>query len=235
MNNSKTIGIIGGQGPLSTADFYMRIIKYYQDNLGAKYIQDYPPMVIFSVPSPDLISGVANEELVFNLMADAAKKLERDGCAFIVIACNSVQFLLERLQALVKIPIISIAKITTAHVKSKGYKSVGILGTYTTVNKRIYDPYLEKENIRLIKPNSEDQKVVEQVILSENAGKVSDSDKARLITVMEALQKDGAEAILLACTELPLFIKQADTSIPLIDSNELYAIETARLSSTQDD
>ncbi len=230
MNTSKTIGIIGGQGPISTADFYMRIVQYYQDKFGAKLLQDYPPMVIFSVPAPDLISGVENEEITYNMMADATKKLERDGCDFIVIACNSTQFLNDRLQALVKIPIVGIADVVAKHVKEKGYKIVGVLGTYTTVNKNIYGGVLGKDGAKTIAPSADDQKIVEQVILNENAGSISQEDKMKLMGVMKNLQSQGAEAMLLACTELPLLIKQIDTDIALVDCNELYAVETAQLS-----
>lgn len=232
MNDYKKIGIIGGQGPLSTADFYMKVIKYFQDNLEAKRISDYPPMVIMSVPSPDLIGGVSNEELIFDIFADAAKKLERDGCSFIVIACNSVQFLNNRLQKLVSIPIISIAEVTSRYVKDKGYGSVGVLATNTTVNKDIFGEYLRKDDTKVITPNDKDQKIVEEVIFNENAGDISPADKERLLNVMENLKQNGAEAVLLACTELPILVSQKDTDIKLVDCNELYAIEAAKLSAS---
>jgi aspartate racemase len=234
MNTSKTIGIIGGQGPVSTADFYMRVVKYYQDNYGAKLLQDYPPMIIFSVPAPDLISGVENEEVTYQMMADASKKLEHDGCAFIVIACNSSQFLNDKLQSLIKIPIIGIADVTAKYLHAKGHKKVGVLGTYTTINKNIYGDALDKYGIKVINPNADDQKIVEQVILNENAGEMSDADKNKLIAVMKNLQSQEAEAMLLACTELPLLISQSDTDIKLVDCNELYAFKTAKLSHQTD-
>ena len=111
MNKYKTIGIIGGQGPSSTADFYMRIVKYFQDNFGARYVRDFPPMIIFSVPTPDLVERIEDEEKIFNMVTDAIKKMENDGCDFIVIACNSLQYLNKRLQDEIKIPIIGIAPI----------------------------------------------------------------------------------------------------------------------------
>lgn len=229
MNKYKTIGIIGGQGPVSTADLYMRIIKYYQDNFGAKYVRDFPPMVIFSVPTPDLIESIEDEETTFSMIADATKKLEQNGCDFIIIACNSLQFFIERLQPLVKIPIISIVSIVKGYIKNKDYKTIGILATDTTIRKDIYGKFLKSADIKLLIPNEADQKTVEEIILNEIGGKASINDTIKLKNIISNLEKHGAESILLACTELPLVIKQAEVGIPLIDCNELYAQGVAKL------
>lgn len=229
MNKYKTIGIIGGQGPVSTADFYMRIVKYYQDNFGARYVRDFPPMIIFSVPTPDLVESVEDEKMTFALIADATKKLERDGSDFIIIACNSLQYLIGRLQGIVKIPIIGIAPIVVEYVKNKGYKTVGILATNTTIKKRVYDSYLDEKGIKLVAPNEADQNCVAEVILNEIGGSATTKDTEKLKKVVGNLQKNGADAIILACTELPLIIKQAEVGIPLIDCNALYTQEAAKL------
>lgn len=229
MNKYKTIGIIGGQGPVSTADLYMRIVKYYQDNFGAKYVRDFPPMIIFSVPTPDLIEGIEDEETTFSMIADATKKLEQNGCDFIIIACNSLQFLIERLQTLVKIPIISIASIVEGYIRNKDYKTIGILATDTTIKKDIYGKLLKSAGIKLLIPNEADQKNVEKIILNEIGGKASINDAIKLKNIISNFEKHGAESVLLACTELPLVIKQSEVGIPLIDCNALYAQGVAKL------
>ncbi len=231
MSKYKTIGIIGGQGPASTADFYMGIVKYYQESFGARYVRDFPPMIIFSVPTPDLVESVEDEEMTFSLIAEATKKLERDGSDFIIIACNSLQFFIERLQVFVKIPIIALSPLVAKHVKDKGYKIVGILSTDTTIKKKIYDSYLAEKGIQLVTPNEIDQNSVEEVILNEIGGTSGIKDTEKLKKVIDNVQKAGAEAILLACTELPLVIKQQDVSMPLIDCNELYIQKAAKFSS----
>ena len=99
MNKYRTIGIIGGQGPVSTADIYMRIIKYYQDKLGVRYIRDYPPIIIYSVPTPDLVKSVEDEKTTYLAVAKVTRQLEKDGADFIIIACNSLQFLIDKLQS----------------------------------------------------------------------------------------------------------------------------------------
>ncbi len=231
MRKYKTIGIIGGQGPVSTADFYMRIVKSFQDNFGVRYIRDYPPMIIFSVPTPDLVKSVADEELTFSRIAEAIKKLEQDGADFIIIACISLQYLIGRLQALIKIPIIGIVPIVAAYAKNKGYKTVGILATDTTLKKRTFDSYLNEAGIKLIAPLEENQNSVEEIILNIIGGNITTKDTEMLKKVIGNLQKDGADAIILACTELPVVLKQQDLNIPLIDVNELYIQKTVKLSS----
>ena len=231
MQKYKTIGIIGGQGPVSTADFYLRIVKYYQVNFGARYVRDFPPMIIFSVPTPDLVESVEDEETTFSLIAEATKKLERDGSDFIIIACNSLQYFIERLQTTVKIPIIGIAPLIAEYIKDKGYKTVGLLATNTTIKKKIYEFYLGEKGIQLITPGEIDQNSVTEVILNEIGGISGVKEMKKLKKVVDSVRKAGAEAILLACTELPLVIKQQDVSITLIDCNELYIQKAAKFSS----
>ncbi|NCO98497.1 aspartate/glutamate racemase family protein [bacterium] len=233
MNRYKIIGIIGGQGPTSTADFYLRIIKYYQDNFRTRHVGDFPPMIIFSVPTPDLVEAIEDEEKTFMLIAEAIKKLEKDGSDFIVITCNALQYLLKRFQALVKIPIIGIASTVAEHIKDKGYKAVGILAVDTTIRKKVYDPFLEEKGIKLIRPDQTDQDIIEEVILDEYSGKTNAENTEKIKKVAKKLYKNGAEAVMLACTELPLILKQKDIDIPLIDCNEIYAQKAAQLSSEQ--
>lgn len=230
MNKYKTIGIIGGQGPVSTADLYMRIVKYYQDNFRARYVRDFPPMIIFSVPTPDLVESVEDEKTTFSLIAEAIQKLEKDGSNFIIIACNSLQYYIEKLQTLVKIPIIGIVPIVTKYVIGNGYKTVGILATDTTIKKDVYGKFLKSSGVKLIIPNEKDQLAVEEIILNEIGGTASNEDSGKLKNVISNLQEEGAEGVLLACTELPLVIKQSEVNVPLIDCNKLYAEEAAKLS-----
>ena len=91
MNKYKKIGILGGMGPEATADLYMKIVKYFQKNYGARYDKDFPEFFINSVPIPDVVESMENEKNVLFMLLSATKLLQKDGCDFIVIACNSVQ------------------------------------------------------------------------------------------------------------------------------------------------
>lgn len=227
----KKIGILGGMGPEALSDMYLAICKYYQVNFNAKYDKDFPPMIMYSVPIPDVVESIENEQETLIALTDASKILQVDGCDFIVIACNSVQFLLDDIRKKISIPIIGIAETVAKELQTKGYKKVGILATQTTIGKKIYDEELNKIGVSLLSPDEDNQNVVTEVIMTQLSGKASSRETQKLKNVVDILKRNGAEAILIACTDLPLVIKQADTAIPLINCTEIYANETARLSS----
>ncbi len=227
----KKIGILGGMGPEALSDMYLAICKYYQMNFNAKYDKDFPPMIMYSVPIPDVVESIENEQETLIALTDASKILQVDGCDFIVIACNSVQFLLDDIRKKISIPIIGIAETVAKELQTKGYKKVGILATQTTIGKKIYDEELNKIGVSLLSPDEDNQNVVTEVIMTLLSGKASSRETQKLKNVVDILKRNGAEAILIACTDLPLVIKQADTAIPLINCTEIYANETARLSS----
>jgi len=225
----KTIGILGGMGPAATADLYIKVIKYYQNNFNAKYDKDFPPFIIFSVPIPDVVENVENESIVLDMLINASKKLEKNGCDFIIIACNTVQYLLDKIRESIKIPVLGIAEINANYIKNK-FKNVGILGTKATIEKKIYDKFLKEVGIEIIKPIEKEQKDLTEVIMNVLAGETTEKDRCKLSRIITDLRKNGAEAILIACTELPLIIRQKDFDIPLIDCTQVYANEAGRLS-----
>lgn len=230
--NKKTIGIIGGMGPEGTADLYMKIVKYYQTNFNAKYDKDFPAFIIYSAPVPDVVESLENEETTLKMLSKAAQVLEGDGCDFIVIACNTVQFLLEKIRSSVSIPIMGIAEVNAEFAKKKGYKKVGILATQATIEKKVYGNEFDKNNIEIVKPSSEDQDKVTRVIMAQLAGKAANTERQILIEIAGRLKEQGAQTVLIACTDLPPIIKQSDVDIPLIDCTEIYANEAAKLSAS---
>lgn len=226
----KKIGILGGMGPEALSDMYLGICKYYQANYGAKYDRDFPPMILYSVPIPDVVESIENEEETLRMLVEAANILQDDGCDYIAIACNSVQFLLDRIRGPLMIKVLGIAEVNAKYIKGKGYKRVGILSTQTTIEKKVYDQELADSGIELIKPTQSDQKIVTEVIMTQLSGKVVDEDTKKLVNVIENFKTQGVDAVLIACTDLPLVISQSDTDVPLVNCTEIYANETARLS-----
>lgn len=219
----KTIGVIGGMGPWATADLYLKIVEYYQKNFGAKYDRDFPPFLIYSVPIPDVVETLENEKLILRMLVNSAKVLEVAGCDFIVIACNTVQYLTSKIQEKIRIPIMEIGKVNAGFVKKSGLKYVGILSTKLTLQKKIYEKELKRIGISLIKPNYSEQKMITRVIINQLGGVVTEVDRKDLLKIVRNLRKKGAEAVLIACTDLPGVIKQVDAEIPLIDCTRVYA------------
>lgn len=229
-SRKKTIGIIGGMGPQGTADLYMKIIKYYQDNLGARYDADFPRIIIYSIPLPDVVESVENEKLTLKMLSQAAGTLEGDGCDFAIIACNTVQFLLGKIRNSVKIPILGIAETSAEFVKSKGYGKVGILATETTIKKGVYERPFRNIGVELVKPGKNDQGRLTSVIMAQLAGRATKNDRETLKQITDRLREAGVEAVLIACTDLPPLLGQKEVRVPLLDCGRIYADEAARMS-----
>ncbi|PIY71987.1 hypothetical protein COY87_03305 [Candidatus Roizmanbacteria bacterium CG_4_10_14_0_8_um_filter_33_9] len=226
----KTIGIIGGMGPEGTADLYMKIIRYYQQKFNAKYDKDFPEFFISSIPIPDVVESLENEKITLTMLTETAIKLQNAQCDFIVIACNTVQYLLNDIKKSITVPIIDIAKVIALYLNKKRYKKVSILATSATLEKKVYDNEIDNVGIEVIKPNNKDQKIVTKVIMTQLAGKTTKEETNMLIQVINNLKNQGAEAVLIACTDLPMVINQKDTKIKLIECTQIYANQAAFIS-----
>jgi aspartate racemase len=223
MDKKKVIGILGGMGPEATADLYMRIVRICQEKYKAKYDSDYPQMIINSIPLPDVVEAEKTDG-IYPYLASGVKTLENAGADFIVIACNTVQFLVPRLRKEVSIPIIGIPEETLKVAKSFGFKKLGLLATKNTIRMKIFDEEARKLKISILTPTSEQQNRITEIIMNILSGNKSEEDKLALEKIIDDLISKGAEAIILGCTELPLIINQNNyRKVPLLDTTEILA------------
>ena len=219
----RTIGILGGMGPEATADLYLEIIKIYQRKFGAKYDADFPPFFIYSLPIPDVVASVENEEKTIAVLWCGVRKLEQMGADIIGVACNTVQVYIKEMRNAVNIPILSIPEETAILMETEQIKIGGILATNKTVGSGMYNNALVPNGISLILPNIEEQETVTNIILNILSGMKSEKDKLQLLAIVESLKLKGAKAVILACTDLPLLINSKDTSLKLIDTTKVLA------------
>jgi len=228
--NKKVIGILGGMGPESTAIFYQALIKQCQKQYGAQYDSDYPEIFIYNLPIPDVVEGLENAEETLAMIVKGAQKIDSIGVDFMVMPCNTAHYFYPDMAKSINIPFICIFLTTAKKIKSKGYKKVGFLSTETTVKYKSYDRDFEKNDIELILPEQEDAKLLTKIIMNILAGQKNTSDKQNLIEIIERLKAKGAEAIVLACTDLPILLKQEDTDMELFDTVEILAEATIQYS-----
>ena len=222
MKTKKTIGILGGMGPEASANLYKKTIKYAQYQYGAIQDYDYPPMIIYSMPLEGFDeTGIADPKLVKKQLVDGVKKLESAGCDLIIMVCNTVHVFYEEIQKVVKIPILNIVEETLKCVKKDRYKKVGLFTSQSTTESHLYQRKFEKKGVKVIEPSKEQQKVLNQVIETVMGGKQGDADIIALKEVAQLFVKDGAEAIVMGCTEIPLAINQTNTDIKLFDTIEI--------------
>lgn len=216
----KIIGVLGGMGPASTAIFYQAVIRECQKQYFAQYDSDYPEIFIYNLPIPDIVQGLKEPGKTLEMLAAGARKLQSIGADFIVMPCNTAHYFYPGMAKSIDIPFICIFLAAAKKIASKGYSKIGFLATETTVQYKSYDRDFEKNGIELILPDDENQQKLTRIILNILAGKKLLEDKNDLLAIIRRLKKCGAEAVLLACTDLPILLSEADFSI--FDKNSCF-------------
>ncbi len=224
----KTVGIIGGLGPETTANFYLEAIF----SAFERSHESRPPMFIWNVPLPykieeDLITKAEGEERYIPYLVDAAKRLEAGGADFIVIPCNSVHIFIEEIREAVKIPVLSIIEETVDFLKKNKIEEVGILATSATIRKKLYDDKLKENNITVQVPNQKDQSKMGEIINHLVQSKHNEQDKKELLQIIEDMSSNGVKTIILACTDLQLLVPQ-HKDVKIFDTMEILVQATVR-------
>ncbi len=221
----KKIGILGGMGPVSTAHFFSDILSMCQNDYGAVEEGDYPAVVMYSLPMAESTTkGFEDFDATLPQMIPVVKIIEKAGADFIVIPCNTAHLFYEQMQAELKIPIVSMITEVVSEAKKRGYKSLGIMGTHTTVKSGLYRTPAEKAGIKVVDMTDSELEEVATVIGNVTSGKQTIADTDTLRRVAEALAKRGADAVILGCTELPLALKQKDTKVSVMDSMGILTV-----------
>ncbi|HUV46671.1 MAG TPA: amino acid racemase [Candidatus Bathyarchaeia archaeon] len=221
--NKNAIGIIGGVGPQATKFIYEKIIEFSQTKYGAKDNDDYPKIIIYSVPIPDFISDEKRLEQAKKMLITATKSLTKAGVTKLSIASNTVHILLPKLRKQTIIDFLSVIEITAKKCSNCGFKKVGILGSPILVKSGIYTKALRKYGIRTILPTKEELQIAEDIIRDVLAGGKDGDKKQKYIKVLNELFTRGAEAIILGCTELPLAVNYEALGNKTINSDEVLA------------
>ena len=219
IHGRKVIGIIGGMGPMATADLFIKIIE----NTAAKTDQEHLHVLIDNnTDIPDRTACIlAGNDAPLGPMVESAKRLVDQGADVLVIPCNTAHFFHDGVQAAVDVPVLNMPEISARYCAEKGYACVALLSTAGTVRAGIYEPYFEKTGIRLLHPTKVGIDNLMFLIYDEiKAGRTPHPE--RLYPEIVALEEQGAQAFLLACTELPLVFKDGGR-VPFIDPTLLLA------------
>jgi aspartate racemase len=225
MENMKTIGLIGGMSWESSAEYYRIINETTKARLGALYSAK---SLMYTVNFHEIEQMQHNSEWerAALVLVDAAQRLEFGGADCIVLCTNTMHKLASSIEAAVKIPFIHIADATAEKIKKQGMKKIGLLGTGFTMEQEFYKSRLtEKFGLEVIVPNKPDRDTIHHVIYDELCqGKVLPKSKAGYIRIMADLAKQGAEGIILGCTEIMLLVGQEDSSVPVFDTTTIHAV-----------
>ena len=228
--NMRTIGLVGGTGWVSTIDYY----RYFNELVFAGTNgQSTAEVIINSVNYPAIarLTAAGKWDEIALIMQNAAVTLEQAGVACILLGANTMHNVAPAVQAAINIPLIHIAEETGKEIVKKGLKKVALLGTKYTMQMDFFKDKLSEQSITTIIPQEEDITIINDGIYKELAlGIITPENKKAYLQVMNKLKEQGAEGIILGCTEIPLLIKQADFDLPLFDTTFIHATAAVKFS-----
>jgi aspartate racemase len=225
----KIIGLIGGVSWQSSAEYYRLINQGVMQRLGAAHSAELIMYSLDFCPVVELEQQERWDELA-SLLIDAIKRLERAGADFVVIPSNTLHKVADQLEQFISIPLLHIADTLAEEIGKTRISTVGLLGTRFVMEQDFYRDKLTAHGVKVLTPGLEARKSVHAIIYDELClGKVSDRSRERILKIIAELQIAGAEAIILANTELPLLIQADSSPVRLFDTMAIHASRAVEL------
>ena len=230
----KTIGLIGGMSWESSLEYYRIINETVREQLGGLHSARIF-MYSFDFAEIAELQDVGNWDQTAKSITRAAQKLEKAGADVLLICTNTMHKVADEVQENVEIPLLHIADAATEEIKARGLKKVGLLGTKFTMEEDFYKGRLsDKYGIEVIIPDEHERQIIHQVIYDELCiGQAKQASKEKFRRIMQNLAENGAEGIILGCTEICLLVDQRDAEIPLFDTTTIHATSAARFALSQ--
>jgi aspartate racemase len=220
----KTIGLIGGMSWESTSLYYSAINQGVKQALGGLHSAK---VCLYSVDFHEIeqLQHQGKWAETADILAKAAQAVEAGGADVFLICTNTMHKVAAEVQAAVNIPMIHIADATAKGLLAGGITKVGLLGTAFTMQQEFYKGRLTNEfGIEVLVPNTEQQVMVHEVIYQELClGEINLDSKQKYLEVIQDLYNQGAQAVILGCTEITLLVQQKDTQVPLYDTTAIHA------------
>jgi aspartate racemase len=220
----KTIGLIGGMSWESTVPYYRQVNQTVKAHLGGLHSAK---VVLVSVDFHDVerLQRAGDWDAAGALLADAARSLQAAGADFIVVCTNTMHKVAPAIEAAVGIPLLHIADPTAAAIQAAGHTRVGLLGTRFTMEQAFYkDRLRQRHGLDVIVPAPAARDTVHRIIYDELClGSVLDASRDAYRHIIAELVAQGAQAIILGCTEISLLIAPSDAAVPLFDTTAIHA------------
>ncbi|CAE6899189.1 aspartate/glutamate racemase family protein [Vibrio sp. B1FLJ16] len=220
----KTIGMLGGMSWESTASYYKALNEGVKSQLGGLHSAK---ICLYSVDFDEIekLQHQGNWSETALILAEAAKSVERGGADFLMICTNTMHKVVPEIESQISIPILHIADATAKILVRDGVTKVGLLGTRFTMEQDFYKGRItEKFGIEVIVPDADEQTLVHDIIYQELClGQINSDSRERYLEIIANLQAQGAQAVILGCTEIALLVKQSDTTVPLYDTTQIHA------------
>ncbi len=225
----KTIGLIGGMSWESTVPYYRQINETVKQHLGGLHSAK---LILYSVDFHEIEQRqrAGDWSGAGEAMAQAARSLELAGADFLVLCTNTMHKVAGDIEAAVGIPLLHIADPTAVAIQRAGLTCVGLLGTRFTMEQDFYRARLERQHgLQVLTPDSADREIVHRIIYEELClGRIEPASRLEYRRIMAALKAQGAQAIILGCTEITLLVDPTDSELPLFDTTRLHALAAAQ-------
>jgi len=229
----KTIGLIGGMSWESTVTYYQILNTEIKEKLGGLHSAK---CLLYSVDFYELEGCLSKGDWsrIAELLTLAAQNLEKARADFIIICTNTMHKVADRIQSNISIPVLHIAEVTADELIKNHMKKAALLGTKFTMELDFYKTKLQERGIEVLIPNEEDRIKINDIIFDELClGIISEKSKQVFLDVIQKLSAEGAEGMILGCTEIGMLIQQKDTNVPLFDTTEIHAKKAAAYSAEQ--
>lgn len=220
----KTIGLLGGMSWESTVGYYRAINEGVKHTLGglhsakiAMYSVDFEPI--------EKLQHEGDWDGTARILSEAAQSIQSAGADFLLLCTNTMHKVAPQIENAIEIPLLHIADATAEVLVDAGIKTVGLLGTAFTMEQDFYKGRLsENFGLNVLVPNDKDRQIVHKTIYQELClGKIQATSKAEYLRIIAMLSDQGAEAVILGCTEIGMLVNQSDTEIKLLDTTVVHA------------
>lgn len=221
----KIIGLLGGMSWESTVEYYRVMNEAVKQRLGGLHSAK---VLMYSVDFDSIRQHMLVDDWdgAGKKLAEAAQTLEQGGADMIIIGTNTMHIVAPQVAEAVSLPLFHIADATAEAVKSQGATKVGLLGTIFTMERDFYRGRLAESGVESVIPPRADRELVDRVIFDELCkGELREDSRREYLRIIEELAEQGAEAVILGCTEIGLLVKPEDTDVPLLDTCHIHAVK----------
>ncbi|MGN8057287.1 aspartate/glutamate racemase family protein [Pedobacter sp. 22163] len=215
----RRIGLVGGISWVSTIDYYRFINEGVNERLGGL---NFAECLIYSLNFGDIQDKTW--EGSFDLLLNACESLKKSGAEAIALCANTAHLFADQLQEKIALPIIHIGAETAKAINATGIKNIGLLGTVFTMEKDFYIKKLKDHGLHVLVPSKKETRDYIQFTLKEELGRgvILEETRTQYIQIINDLIREGAEGIILGCTEIPMLINQDDFEIPVFDTTKIH-------------
>jgi len=225
----KTIGLLGGMSWESTLSYYRALNEGIKTVLGGLHSAK---LCLYSVDFAEIerLQHAGDWDATAEILSQAARSVEAGGADFVLIGTNTMHKVAPQIAAAISIPLLHIANATAQRLAADGIQRVGLLGTRFTMEQEFYKGRItEGFGIEVLIPDATQRDLVHEVIYTELClGQVKEASRQGYLEIIASLHAQGAEAVILGCTEIALLVQQSHTPVPLYDTTAIHAEEAVK-------